>query len=332
MLGFLARNSIGDSAFSSVGAATPVADIPGRVLGLLAAAGNRSVALTWLEPDDGGAAISEYQVQWRTGLQSFSSGRQRSVTNTSDTVPTLTNGTLYYFQVRAVNSRGNGNWAQEASATPQVSTPDQAIPDQAARPTGQAGNTQVTWVATPPSDNGADITQYYWQWREDGTTTWNTAATTLPVLTRTSLTNGTTYEARVRAENSVGAQTSWSPSEESTPQAEVPDQIQLIALDLGDGRITTDWGIPEANGSAIINYRLQWDDNSSFSSPQSVTITSTNRIVTGLLNGTTYYFRARAQNGAGNGAWSPTASDAPVDPGGRAQPHLCKLGPRQQAI
>ena len=87
-------------------------------------------------------------------------------------------------------------------------------------PTAQAGNAEVTWVATPPSDNGADITSYEWRWRTQGAGAWTSVTTTLPVLTRDGLTNGTAYEAQVRAENSVGQQATRSPSGVGTPVAQ----------------------------------------------------------------------------------------------------------------
>ena len=56
------------------------------------------------------------------------------------------------------------------------------------------------------------------------------------------------------------------------------------------------------------DYRIEWDDNSGFTSPSNATTTSTERTITGLSEGTTYYFRVRATNSAGNGSYSPTNS------------------------
>ena len=134
--------------------------------------------------------------------------------------------------------------------------------------------------------------------------------TTLPALTRDSLTNGQAYEAQVRATNGVGQRSTWSPSGTATPQAEVPDAVQVVVLTNLNNGMRADWGEPEANGATITGYRLQFDDNSSFSSPTTRTLgaTTTTRTETGLTEGTTYYFRARASNSAGNGDYSPTAS------------------------
>ena len=52
-----AVNSIGDSAYSATGSASPVAQVPGggSTLAVRAAPGDGEAALSWLEPDDGGA-------------------------------------------------------------------------------------------------------------------------------------------------------------------------------------------------------------------------------------------------------------------------------------
>ena len=167
-----ASNSQGDSPWSAFGSGDPVASVPGGggTLALRALAGDTEVDLTWLEPDTGGDPIDNYTVQWRTTNQGFSSGRQATSNATSYTRTGLTNGTEYFFRVRANNGSGSGLWSNEDSATPVMGAIAQDIPDRADAPTGQAGNGEVTWVATPPSDNGSDITSYQWRWR---VTKWN---------------------------------------------------------------------------------------------------------------------------------------------------------------
>ena len=130
-----ARTGFGVSGFSSVGSATPQGTVPGggSTLALRAAAGDASVSLDWLEPDNGGYTITGYTVQWRTGGQSFSTGRQRTSTDTRETI-SLTNGTLYFFRARATNSQGNGLWSNEDSATPEAvvvppTPPADTVPD-----------------------------------------------------------------------------------------------------------------------------------------------------------------------------------------------------------
>ena len=69
-----------------------------------AVAAGGAIDLNWLEPDDGGDDIIDYRVQWRTALQAFSTGRQVTSTDTAERISNLTNGTEYFFRVRARNS------------------------------------------------------------------------------------------------------------------------------------------------------------------------------------------------------------------------------------
>ena len=118
-----ATNSQGDSAYGAAGSEEPVASVPGggATFALRADTGDASgeVDLDWLAPDDGGAPITSYRYQWKSGSQNYSGGRAGTTTNTSATVDSLTDGTEYDFRVRATNSVGNGPNSNEVSATPE---------------------------------------------------------------------------------------------------------------------------------------------------------------------------------------------------------------------
>ena len=305
-----ATNSIGTSPSSPIGSGTPVAAVPagGATMALRATAGDTEVDLDWLEPHNGGDPISEYRIQWREHTQAYTTGRQITATTTTATVTGLTNGTEYFFQVIPVNGQGAGPASNEASATPEVSTPDEAIPDRAAAPTGTAGQGEILWFVNPPSDNGAEITSYDFRFRAEGTPTWTTRTISAPVRTETGLTNGTTYEAQFRARNSVGTAADWSPSGTATPVAEVPDRVAFVGLVNSASGMIAAWGEPEANGTPVTGYEVEWDDDSGFGSSDTANVSGTSRTITGLSEGTTYYVRVRARSAAGNGPWSPASS------------------------
>ena len=115
-----ARNSVGPGLVTEE-TATPTAATtePGAPRSLDASGGNGRVTLSWTTPSsDGGAAITRYEYRYKTTgnypatWTNAGGGSARSATVTG-----LTNDTPHTFQVRAVNSAGDGT-ASEVMATP----------------------------------------------------------------------------------------------------------------------------------------------------------------------------------------------------------------------
>ena len=93
---------------------------PSAPTGLTAETGNTSVTLSWTPGDDGGAAITKWQYRQKAGEGAY--GQWQDIcsdcpSQTSHTISSLTNGTAYTFQVRAVNKVGNGT-AASTTVTP----------------------------------------------------------------------------------------------------------------------------------------------------------------------------------------------------------------------
>jgi hypothetical protein len=82
------------------------------------------VALSWTVPADGGSPLSGYEV-WRStvaGQEAFHVAPVGLGTTYTDTT-NVTNGTTYYYQVRALNGVGPGPLSNERSATPTAPPP-----------------------------------------------------------------------------------------------------------------------------------------------------------------------------------------------------------------
>lgn len=104
----------------------PTVTVPDAPTAVNANAGSSQVTLTWTAPaNDGGAAVTDYVVQYRTtaGPGAWTTFADGTNTNTTATVTGLANGTGYDFQVAAVNSVGTGAYSTSASATPEAVAP-----------------------------------------------------------------------------------------------------------------------------------------------------------------------------------------------------------------
>jgi len=120
-----AVNAVGQGPYSAVSAVSTPAGVPATPAAPTPTAGNGQVSLSWTAPSDNGSAITDYLVYYATSAGGtytlFSDGVS---TTTSATVTSLTNGTAYYFKIRAVNAVGNSALsAASTSATPAVPPP-----------------------------------------------------------------------------------------------------------------------------------------------------------------------------------------------------------------
>jgi predicted phage tail protein len=292
---------------SNIATATPVT-VPEAPTGLTATAGNTQVSLSWTAPrSDGGSRISGYVIYKGTspGAETGSSVNGSLITATSYTVTGLTNGTTYYFTVTAVNRIGAGPASSEAPAT-LVTTPG--------APTGLTatpGNAQValSWAA-PASNGGSAVTGYdlYVGTTADLNGSTPIARVTSTVVTVTRLTNGTTYYFKVAAVNRIGA--GAASSEAQATLVTTPGAPTGLTATPGNAQVTLSWAAP-ASGDAPISGYLIYQGNSPGREVRNPIngslVTATSYTVTGLTNGTTYYFRVIAVNTAGQGLSSAEA-------------------------
>lgn len=195
---------------------TVLASAPSSATTLRATAGNTSASLTWSPGTDGGAAITDYLVQYSTNNSTWQTFSDGVSTNAAATVTGLTNQTLYYFRVSAINSVGTGPASSTASARPFAPAPAPSVLS------AVAGNASASLTWTPGALGGSPLEDYLvefsiddsnWQEFTDGISTAATA-------TVTGLTNGTLYFFRVSAIDGGGAGIA-STSASATPVAPV---------------------------------------------------------------------------------------------------------------
>jgi uncharacterized delta-60 repeat protein len=119
-----ATNAVGNSAASPSGSYTHPGS-PGAPQALSATSGSGTASLVWTAPStDGGSAITAYRIQYATN-SAFTTGVVAIDTVSAtlgQTIGGLTNGTLYYFRVAALNAIGAGTWTATSSGTPVAPT------------------------------------------------------------------------------------------------------------------------------------------------------------------------------------------------------------------
>jgi hypothetical protein len=110
-----AVNSQGPGDWSPITSATP-STVPSAPAAPGVTPGNGQVLVSWVAPPDGGSPITGYTVAYKpTDARKWSTVTS---TDTSKTVPGLTNNVEYAFKVLATNANGDGAYSPEAYATP----------------------------------------------------------------------------------------------------------------------------------------------------------------------------------------------------------------------
>ncbi len=104
----------GDNNQAQSALTEPVVDVPDPPGNLTAEVEDGQVALTWETPADNGSALTGYEYRHsddgaRTWAPDWGTIRDSDAETTSHRLESLTNGTAYTFEVRAVNAVGEGD-------------------------------------------------------------------------------------------------------------------------------------------------------------------------------------------------------------------------------
>ena len=291
----------------------PPPEAPTAVSGIV---GDAQVALTWTAPlPDGGSPILGYHVQPYEGpTQTPLTPLDSPGTTPAFTVPGLTNGTEYRFDVTAYNALGDGPASATAGpfiplgrpGAPTAVTAETTAND----PALASDEVRVSW--TPPVDNGGrELTGYAIQ-KYDAATGWTDAGTAEPTADSVVVGGLTKYNSwmfQVRAVNEAGS-SDWATSNgvylpPTVPG--VPTDVTGVAV---GGSVELSWTAPADEGGlppyGISSYVVRVFEGDAVD-PVSTQVTSdagTTLAVSGLTNGTAYSFDVAAVNSIGTGAAS----------------------------
>lgn len=186
--------------------ATP-ARVPLSPLNIVVAGGDKKATLTWSAPtNNGGSTITGYAIYRNNVLVTTLSAATLTYVDTNG-VTGLTNGTSYYWSVRAVNAIGE-SVSSNVYCTPysQIGAPTSVL--------AVRGNRQVTVSWTAPTNNtGFTLTGYQVERSVNGSTWVVDSMVAASPVTITNLTNGVIYYFRVTAYVNGGrqqAQVDWA--------------------------------------------------------------------------------------------------------------------------
>ena len=193
-------------------------------------------------------------------------------------------------------------------------------PSAPAAPTGltaTAGNASVSlgWTAS----SGASSYNVYRGTSAGGESgTAIATGVTTTSYTDATATNGTTYYYKVAAVNSTGT-SALSNEASATPQTSVPAAPTGLTATGNNGSVSLNWGA----SSGATSYKLFRSTSSGGEGTTAYvsSITATSYSDTGVTNGTTYYYKVAAVNGAGTSAQSAEASATPAGGGGGGSPN-----------
>jgi fibronectin type 3 domain-containing protein len=294
-----AQNSTGTSVNSSQATATPAAPIPPVPTNVTPTSGNGQVTLNWTAS----TGATSYTIKYGTSTGVYST-TLTGITNPTDIITGLTNGTPYFFVVEAVNATGASNNSTEVASTPAAPLPG-APTNLAATPGNASAN--LTWTAVA---GAISYTVSY------GTSVGGPYPTVLTGITSaskavTGLNNGTPYYFVVAAVNGTG--TSGNSNEATTtPVAPTPNAPTGLQVSAGDGQVSLSWN----TSSGATSYTVKYGTTTGGPYPTVLSgLTTTSKTITGLTDGTQYYFVVTATNTSGTSGNSTEATGTPSAPG-----------------
>ena len=314
---------------TATGTITDDDQVPGAPTGLMASTGSGEgeIDLAWTAPLDTGilngadpAAITGYQyrrAESNAGLDS--AAWQNAGTVTNRTISSLTGGTTYYFQVRALNGVTPGGAASNEDSVAAKALPGISIADAGGLEGGNvsftvtktgAGAVSLNWTASiGESDTAATadlgtITSGTVEFAASDTTKTFTVVAAQDTMDEDNETFTVTLSATAGIPN-VTDGTATGTITDDDESAGAPTGL-TASTGSGEGEIDLSWTAPLDTGvldgtdpAAIIGYQYRQSESSLGldSAAWQNAGTVTNRTISSLTGGTTYYFQVRTLNG-----------------------------------
>ncbi|MCM3750314.1 hypothetical protein M3223_23695 [Paenibacillus pasadenensis] len=239
----------------------------------------------------------------------------------------LTNGTSYQFAVVAVNGFGESVESTPVSATPQAA--QALLPPKLWKAVGVDGGFFVGYTGGPGTFKSEEnnVSSYTIQYGTSSGAYTQTISNikNYGAFNVTGLNNGTTYYFRIKMDKTVNGtyfgSSGWSQEGSVTPKADnaATEAPILYSAASGDGQVSLSFSYAEKSTGYRIKYGASPGSLTSVKEIESAA--SGQYTVTGLSNGTTYYFAISALNGivesglSGIQSAKPNVRTIPAEPG-----------------
>jgi predicted RNA-binding protein with TRAM domain len=291
-----AVNDAGEGPQSSSSSGTPDGT-PFAPTNFVATSSNASANLSWTAANPNGGSIIKYYVYYRITTDLSYNQVDTSSNNVSYTLTGLTNGISYNIYVVGVDQLGEGIGSSIQTVMPLT------VPSAPTITSITPSSTSLSVAFTAPTDNGGtSITDY--EYKVDNNS-WVSANTTSSPITISNLTNGTTYNIKLRAVNSVNPG-SESNSLSGKPRT-FPAAPTITSITPSNASLSVAFTAPNDGGSDITNYEYKVDDEEWVSA----NTTSSPITISNLTNGTSYTIKIRAVNIVDSGSESNSSSSTP---------------------
>ncbi|MBI3260535.1 MAG: fibronectin type III domain-containing protein [Ignavibacteriae bacterium] len=230
----------------------------------------------------------------------------KAVTGTSKIVE-LETDTKYYWRMRASSTNnGTGNWSEtwnfvtgsQAATIPALNSPEDKAKN-------VIPNVRLTWKDAP---GAATYDLQISRTADFKNVLANESGLTATSYTTNGLAAKETYFWRVQSVNQVGA-SGWSDPWSFTVVVGAPATVSLLLpAKNAKNQLTTSASLKWENVTEAESYAVQLSENSNFGTTDVDVkdITTNTYTVSKLKSGTEYFWRVKAINAGGEGAWSET--------------------------
>lgn len=286
-----------------------------------------NITVTWLASATG--TVTGYQLERckNSGCTTFAQITAVGATVTSFADNTLNSSSIYRYRVRATSSSGSSSYSAIGTATTQAFAAPTALTATV------ASATAINLNFTNSTSGGASNTLVE---RCTGTSCSNfvqVGTTTAATYSDIGLTAQTSYRYRIRATDPVGNLTAYTSTVSAktlaAPDTEAPTAPKnLSSSPVSETQINLSW-MPSTDNVAVKEYRVERCDGAGCSNfTQIATPTTRTYNNTGLSAGTSYSYRVRAIDAAGNlGPYSTVSSAVTLDTEAPTAPTLLNATP-----